>query len=80
MKKTAPTAADARREAERKKEKQFLKDRENERMARVAKTEKLKQLRLAKEAEDLAAKEKAEADKTAKKPARRKSTPAAGTE
>lgn len=80
MKKTVPTAADARQEAARKKEKQFIRDKENERKARAAKTEKLKQLRLARDAEELAAKEKTAAEKKKKKPARRKGAPANGAE
>ena len=67
MKKTVPSTADARREAARKKDKQFIRDKENERKARSAKTEKLKQLRLAREASKLAVKQEAEAAKAAKK-------------
>lgn len=81
MKKPAMTAADARREADRKKDKQFIRDKEKERQSRLAKTEKLRLLRLAKEEaeiEEKAAATAAKAAKSAKKTARPKAK-ASGT-
>ncbi len=67
MQRSTPSKADEKMALEERKARQIIKDKETARIARNAKVEKLKALRIAKEAADLAAKEAEAAAKPAPK-------------